>query len=49
VGTLLHLPSGVQMHREVALFLVTSAEAIAVVFAFYYLLKCLSENQHRKV
>lgn len=37
------------MEREVALFLVTSIEAVVVVYAFYYLLKWLSMIQHRKV
>jgi hypothetical protein len=37
------------MHREAALFLITSIEAVIVVFAFYYLLKWLCLNQSRKV
>lgn len=49
VRTLLHLFQDIQMDREVVLFLVTSIEAVVVVFAFYYLLKWLYLIQHRKV
>ena len=37
------------MHREVGLFLVTSIEIIAVVCAFYYLLKWLHVDRQRQV
>lgn len=46
---LLHLSQVIKMDREIVLFLVTSIEAIIVVFAFYYFLKWLYLNKRRKV
>lgn len=46
---LLHLSQVIKMDREIVLFLVTSIEAVIVVFAFYYFLKWLYLNKRRKV